>query len=58
MSEFQDLSMLSDVASQSGDLLANVGALLGLSDSIDFGRFKRDNKEGAETALAEIRPTT
>lgn len=58
MSEFQDLSMLSDVASQSGDPLANAGVLLGLSDSVELGRFTRDDQEGAETALAESRPTT
>ncbi|KAH8033707.1 hypothetical protein HPB51_015543 [Rhipicephalus microplus] len=58
MSKFQDLSMLSDVASQSGDPLANAGGLLGLSDSVDFGRFTWDDEEGAETALAEIKPTT
>ncbi|KAH8009045.1 hypothetical protein HPB51_009585 [Rhipicephalus microplus] len=50
--------MLSDVASQSGDPLANAGALLGLSDSVDFGRFTHDDQEGEGTALAEIRPTT
>ncbi|KAH8021839.1 hypothetical protein HPB51_018545 [Rhipicephalus microplus] len=50
--------MLSDVASQSGDPLANAGALLGLSDSVYFGRFTRHDQEGAEIALAEIRPTT
>ncbi|KAH8022716.1 hypothetical protein HPB51_001979 [Rhipicephalus microplus] len=45
--------MLSDVASQSGDPLANVG-----SNSVDFGRFTRYDKEGVETKLAEIRLTT
>ncbi|KAH8038465.1 hypothetical protein HPB51_001638 [Rhipicephalus microplus] len=58
MSKFQGLSVLFDVAWQSGDPLANVVALLGLSDNIDFGRFTRDDQEGAETAFAEIRPTT
>ncbi|KAH8019016.1 hypothetical protein HPB51_015642 [Rhipicephalus microplus] len=39
-------------------LLAKAGALLGLSDSVDFGRFTRDDQEGAEIALTQIGPTT
>lgn len=58
MSEFQDLFMLSDVASQNVDPMANAGALFGLSDSVNFGCFTRDNQGVAATALGEIRPTT
>ncbi|KAH8040898.1 hypothetical protein HPB51_013068 [Rhipicephalus microplus] len=41
-----------------GILWLTLGALLGLSDSVAFGCFMQDDQDGAETALAEIRPTT
>ncbi|KAH6945116.1 hypothetical protein HPB50_007289 [Hyalomma asiaticum] len=58
MSEFQDLFMLSDVAAQNQEPIANAETMFGLSDSVNFGSSMRNSQDAAATAWAGIRPDT
>ncbi|KAH6944196.1 hypothetical protein HPB50_002263 [Hyalomma asiaticum] len=58
MSEFQDLFMLSDVAVQNQEPIANAETMFGLSDSVNFGSSMRNSQDAAATAWAGIRPDT
>ncbi|KAH6925524.1 hypothetical protein HPB50_006527 [Hyalomma asiaticum] len=58
MSEFQDLFMLSDVAVQNQEPIANAETVFGLSDSANFGSSMRNSQDAAATAWAGIRPDT
>ncbi|KAH6948107.1 hypothetical protein HPB50_023045 [Hyalomma asiaticum] len=58
MSEFQDLFMLSDVAVQNQEPIANAETMFGLSDSVNFGSSMRNCQDAAATAWAGIRPDT
>ncbi|KAH6926493.1 hypothetical protein HPB50_018874 [Hyalomma asiaticum] len=58
MSEFQDLFMLSDVAVQNQEPIANAETMFGLSDSVNLGSSMRNSQDAAATAWAGIRPDT